>query len=512
MRWDEERGVRIDDGTPLSKEEQLVLLQRFAYSLVKNQNLVLSKEEAVDRIAHAMRGLRPVHSDPDLVLQRTLERTGLLQEPRSGQIQFVHRTFRDYLAAKEIVDSGDLNHLLDHAHLDQWHDVVIMSVAHARPSERERLLRDLLRGNAEARRDPHVADRLHLLAAACLEQAHVMDTDEVRRQVENAAARLIPPTSLDEAEFIARAGSFVLDLLPGPDGLTESQAACVVRAIAHIGGEASRERIREFSAVHQSMVIDELLRAWRDSDSPEDYARVVLAGIEFGDHEVHLRGWHRIRYLHHLSGLHNLVCPGDLASLDSIAAMPGLRRLVLSQNSVLRDLSALAGAPRLETLSLSWCELVRDISPLAACRPLRALYLTRCAQIHDLSPIAGSQIRELHLHLMNSDLGTLAGADLDSLTIRDRRLAAGLDALPDDLRVRRLALDNLASDRNLRGIDRWPDLEQVACAGVPGPEEVGALTSLPRLRSIRLADAPSPEAVATLRDALPTVEIVIGPA
>ena len=72
------------------------------------------------------------------MLQRTLERTGLLREVYDGQIQFVHRTIRDYLAAKEVVDSGDLDLLIDHAHLDQWHDVVIMSVAHARPAERER--------------------------------------------------------------------------------------------------------------------------------------------------------------------------------------------------------------------------------------------------------------------------------------------------------------------------------------------------------------------------------------
>ena len=68
-----------------------------------------------------------------------------------GQIQFVHRTFRDYLAAKEVVDSGDLGLLIDHAHLDQWHDVVIMAVAHARPGERELILTDLLRGNTAAR-------------------------------------------------------------------------------------------------------------------------------------------------------------------------------------------------------------------------------------------------------------------------------------------------------------------------------------------------------------------------
>lgn len=514
VRWDEQRGIKIDDGASLSKEEQLVLLQRFAYSLVKNQDLVVSTDEAVRRIAHAMRGLRPHHSSPDIVLRHTLERTGLLQEPRAGQIQFVHRTFRDYLAAKEVVDCGDLAFLIEQAHLDQWHDVMIMSVAHARPHEREELLRALLRGNGEVRRDPRVADRLHLLAAACLEQAHVMDTDEVRRLVQQAAARLIPPATLDDADFLARAGGFVLDLLPGPEGLTDYQAACVVRTVAHIGGEASRERIRQFAAVNQSMVIDELLRAWRDSDDPEDYARTVLGGIEFDDREVRVRGWHRVRYLPHLSKLRNLVCPGDLTPLDPVAAMPGLRRLELIQNSVLRDLSPLASAPALESLSLTWCTSLRDLAPLAPSRALRSLQLTGCSLLRDLSPLAGSSLVDLDLHLMSCDLDSLAGAPIRGLTIRDRRLADGLHVLPADLPLHRLTLDNLASDRNLRGVERWQDLEELAFTGVPDADEIRALTALAGLRRITLAVAEPAEtaetaaSLASLREALPGVEIV----
>ncbi|HEV2634694.1 MAG TPA: NACHT domain-containing protein [Actinocrinis sp.] len=509
--WDEQRSIKIEDGTALSKEEQLVVLQRLAYSLVKNQDLVVSTDQAVSRIEHAMRGLRPHHSDPRTVLQHTLERTGLLQEPRADQIQFVHRTFRDYLAAKEVVDSGDLNFLVEQAHLDQWHDVVIMSAAHARPREREQLLHALLRGNNEVRRDPAAGARLHLLAAACLEQAHVIGSGEVRRMVQQAAARLIPPATLDDADFLARAGSFVLGLLPGPENLTDYQSACVVRTIARIGGEASREHIRRFAAVNQSMVIDELLRAWRDSDDPEDYARTVLGGIEFGDREVQVRGWHRVRYLPALTRLRNLVSPGDLTPLDPIAAMPSLRRLALIQNSVLRDLSPLATAPALERLDLTWCTSLRDVGPLSGNRTLRSLHLAGCTLLRDLAPLADSSIDELNLHLMSCDLESLDGAPITSLTIRDRRLAAGLHVLPGSLRLRRLTLDNLPDERNVRGVDRWPDLEELACAGIPGSEEITELARLPRLRTITLSQILQPGArdeMRALRERLPNVEIV----
>lgn len=248
LRWDERRGVRTDQAPQLSMEEQVVILQRLAYSLVKNQDILLPRAEAIHRISHAMRGIRQQHAEPEFVLQRTLERTGLLREVYDSQIQFVHRTFRDYLAAKEVVDSGDLGLLIDHAHLDQWHDVVIMAVAHARPAERERILTDLLRGNAAARERGAVHDRLRLVAAACLAQADVMDSDEIRDQVHQAARRLIPPATLDDAELLAKAGPFVLELLPGPDGLDDEQAARVIRTAAMIGGEGARDTIARFTA------------------------------------------------------------------------------------------------------------------------------------------------------------------------------------------------------------------------------------------------------------------------
>jgi hypothetical protein len=222
-----------------------------------------------------------------------------------------------------------------------------------------------------------------------------------------------------------------------------------------------------------------------------------------------------VRYLPHLSELRNLVCPGDLTPLDPVAAMPGLRRLELIQNSVLRDLGPLAAAPALEILGLTWCTSLRDLSPLAPSRTLRTLQLTGCSLLRDLSSLAASTIVELDMHLMSCDLDSLSGAPLTSLTIRDRRLADGMHVLPAGLPLRRLTLDNLPADRNLRGVERWQDLEELAFSGLPGAEEISALTHLPQLRRITLtttapapADATSPDPLDSLRHALPHVEII----
>ncbi len=432
VRWDEQRGVSLDEWR-FSKEEQLVVLQRFAYSLVRNRKQLVPKPVAVTWIGGAMRGLRPHDAEPAWVLQRFLERTGLLRESVPGDVRFVHRTFRDYLAAKEVVDSGDLDVLVEHAHRDDWHDVVVMAVAHARPAERAQVLTGLLDGNDAARRDPHVAEHLHLLAAAGLEQADVVGPGDkrgdVRDAVRRAVARLIPPGTMIAAESLATAGAFVRDLLPdSPDGLTDVQSACVVRAIAMIGGEGALEKIRPFAAVDESVVLEELLRAWRLSTDPEHYAKTVLAEVDFGRRRVDVRGWHRIRHLHHLRHLEVLRCLGSVTPLDPIAAMPVLRRLELMQNDVLRDLG-----------------------PLTAARSLEVLHLTQCPQVRDLSPLARSTVRELSLHFTQADLRSLAGAPLRALRVRHPVLERGLDAIPADL-----PLEVLAGDKSSATACRTP--------------------------------------------------------
>lgn len=449
--WDEQKQPHLGWALSLEKPEQLVLLQRLAYSYVRNQNLLISTEEAVRRIAGHMRGLRSHDAEPEQVLRWILERTGVLREPDDDQVQFLHRTFRDYLAGREIADVGDFDYLLSNAHHSEWYDVVVMAVAYASRRERDRILSDLIaRGN----RDPRIRDRLHLIAAACLEHVVVTNTDDVREQVHQAAQRLIPPSGPDEAELLARAGSFVLELLPGPDGLTEDQAAAVIRAAALIGGPGAWELIKRFTDVPQQRVVEELLRAWRESDDPAEYAREVLADVDFGDLYLDRNGWREVRDLMYLNRLTSVAVRGDVMPLNPLAAIPSLRRLKLMQNDV-----------------------VRDLSPLARCRSVRALSLIRCSALRDLSGLAGTTVADLSLFQTPADLSTLRAPQLRVLSIRHPDLRDGLHALPADLPIRALKITNRADDRQLTGLDRFPQVHRLSITGEPTEADLAAIAA-----------------------------------
>ncbi|MFG3590495.1 NACHT domain-containing protein [Streptomyces sp. NPDC047990] len=176
VRRDAERGIHAVEGIRIAQQESVQLLQTLAYWLLRNDRSETSA-------AAAARLLQPVlvampalsgHGDPRQVLQHLLIRGGLLREHAFGRLEFIHRTFQDYLGARAAVEAADFGLLGAMAAQDQWENVIRMAIGHARPRERAQLLSALVdRGDRE---EPH-REQLHRLAFSCLEYATELDPE-----------------------------------------------------------------------------------------------------------------------------------------------------------------------------------------------------------------------------------------------------------------------------------------------------------------------------------------------
>lgn len=275
-RRDRERDIEAPEGITLTEHQSIQLLQRLAYWLIRNGQTELDHDTAQALIGDALPAMPRIaqQADAEGVLDHLLARSGLLRQPTAETIDFVHRTFQDYLGAKAAIEARDIPLLVGHAHDDQWEDVLRMAVAHARPHERAVLLRRLItRGDRTAK---HRA-RLHLLATACLEHATEL-APAVREEVQRSTAALLPPRSFDEATALAAVGPVILDLLPGPEGLEDDEAEAVVRTAGRIGGDAALTVMKRFRSTTDFAVKAALGYDWGNFDA-EDYAREVLAHV-----------------------------------------------------------------------------------------------------------------------------------------------------------------------------------------------------------------------------------------
>ncbi|WP_338931843.1 NACHT domain-containing protein [Streptomyces netropsis] len=362
---DDYRRIHMPEGITLDVDDGQQLLQRIAVWLVRNGRAELSREQAVRQLELAMGGLRHVREQgtADQVLTHLLNRSGLLQERSTDVIQFIHRTFQDYLAAKEFRDNDSLDELLGHAAEEQWQDVIRLVIGHCGRSEARRVISGLLAAG-DAAPDPEAEWPLRTLAAACAIGSTYLD-DELHDAVWNGLKALGPPREEREIGFLASLGPEVLPILPEPDGLDAGQAYIVATLLCPLGdsaipllsryGKHSSERIRSLVA-----------NSWGLQHTGR-YATEVLAAMRLDDVWLRISLPEELSELHRLGPIAALHIAGDHSSADLRRGLEGreVRELWLSGNSALRDLDLLRDHPEVERLSVIDCPRLGDTSALS---------------------------------------------------------------------------------------------------------------------------------------------------
>ncbi|MFV6032421.1 NACHT domain-containing protein [Streptomyces sp. NPDC056264] len=277
-RRDRERDMGTPYGIDLGDAPQVQLIQRLAYWLTLNGRTAMDRAHAESVVREAVPAITEAAGyDPGAVFTHLLHRSGLLREPTADTVDFVHRTFQDYLAAKALVDRWDIGVLVRHAADDQWEDVIRMAVGHARPRECAEIFEELLKA-ADTALDRRTELRILVVAATALDHATEV-APEVRQRILARTGAVIPPHGPEEARELASVGRAVLDLLPGPEGLSDEEALDVVITATHITHDATLPYLARFTEHTSGTVHSQLMWGWSRFD-PTRYAEEIIARLD----------------------------------------------------------------------------------------------------------------------------------------------------------------------------------------------------------------------------------------
>ncbi|MHB9753109.1 NACHT domain-containing protein [Streptomyces sp. BYX5S] len=464
---DRQRGMGHLDGIELETEDQIELLQRLAYSLVLAGRTEMDEDTALSLLERALPSVPAASAQGDAatILRHLLLRSGVLRSPAPGIVDFAHRTFLDHLGARYAVEEGHFDVLLGRAEDTQWEDVLRMAVAHARSRERGRLLRGLLAADVP---------RLTLLALACLQDAASVD-QEVVEEVRGRAAALIPPRTRREAERLAQAGPFVLELLPGPEGLTDREARAVVITASLLGGDGAIPVLRKFRCHGSLDVRSQLVGTWHRFDT-EEYAAEILTHLS-------------------RSGLDLTV--QNREQWEATARMPRWQRLDLRGAYSLAEILTSAPTRELTHLALQNNPLVDDLAPLAGFPALRELTLANVPEVRDLAFLAELPLHHFTARYLPTVRGLRELTGLASLSvILPLRGSTLTESVPVSGSLRSLFFAQGAiGETGLRGLDALPGLHHLTIGADAGP--------LTAADWHRLADHPSLGSLYLVVDDLP---------
>jgi hypothetical protein len=371
---DRKRG--IDDGVRLDLSATNHLLGDLALWMVRNAAIGVAEETARNILARSASAL-PARPIERMLYQHLLLRSGLLREPTAGNVDFVHRTFQEYLAAKALIASDNVGEIFRNAGDDQWREVVILATGQGNIRQTTDLLHGLMQSKLRGRR----RDQRRLLAIASLDEIRGAD-HEVIRDVVQCIPELLPPRSMEQAEKLSHAGERLLPFLMARVRLNDvTSLAPTIRALSLVGTANALDMIEEIVARVQPAkrvsLYDELRRGWDyfraarypdrvlaasgmrliAADSPWKLAE--LAGAP-GAWSVRLDGF--VTDGADLSALGDLdvvqlgIYDSRIRSLTGvIRPWSTVKRVLLYNLPDLADISALQQLPSLESLEIGNC-------------------------------------------------------------------------------------------------------------------------------------------------------------
>ncbi|MFG2181204.1 NACHT domain-containing protein [Streptomyces abikoensis] len=465
---DAHRRVGSPEGVDVTIEDSRQILQRIAVWLVRNGRAELSREQAVRQLEQAMKGLRRVREQgsAERVLTHLLNRSGLLQERTADSLQFIHRTFQDYLAAKEFQDSDSLDELLGHAEEEQWQDVIRLVVGHCGRGEVRRVIAGLVAaGDAATSRKARWS--LRTLAAECAIGAAYLD-DAQHDAVWEGVRELGPPATDQEVELLSSLGPDVLPVLPGPERLAAEPAQYVVSVLGSLG-DAALPLLKRYGQHNAKVVRRQVTGAWGHVET-RTFAKQVLANMRLDDIRLIVSSAEALAQMPLLGPVGSLTVRGSHMA-DSISrSLTGrsLRSLSLANNPVLADIDFIHEHPEIQILRISDCRGLRDIAALTGSRLQRLALDARFLPIAALNTIA--------------TLPALSTLELFDLPPENGGM---IPPLPPEISA--LNVSHQGTPARLAGIAAQKNLSALYVGSLlASPTELGELTGLSRLRELEL--------------------------
>jgi hypothetical protein len=467
-RRDKERSLSMVDYPDLTYRQKRVLLEDLAYWMICNTWSEISVIDAQARIALKLQSVQnlPVNATSANVLKLLVERCGLIRCPTVGKMDFAHRTFEEFLAAKAALEELDVGVLITNAHDDQWREVITLAAGQATMRLRDQLINGLIdRGVVE----PDKRHRLHLLAVACLETSVELQP-ATKSKVEDCLQRLIPPHNMSEAKALSAAGELAVPYLKKKTRRDHAvTCAAQIRTLGLIGTESALEAIEQYSTDNRITVTNELLRAWTQFDQSEYAARVLSNRRAISvSRAKSLDGFQHLKDLETLQ----IIDGSNLVHLDDIAGLKNLHQLDIFFAPTLLDISGLRGMPRLESLGITGTSLLdsKGFSPVAECKEILSLRLFNCSELTDVNFLLNSH------KLTSVDFGAC-----QNLT--------NLYGLIRATQLKKIQLYNLPI-KSLDFILELESLESLMVIGCNELTDIAAIKDLSRLTSCQIHGCP----------------------
>lgn len=211
---DAERGIQKSDDKNLKLldySKKKMILEELAYWMLRNNNASELKENVIIFLDNCFKNMNIIASvereyKTEKILDFLIERSGIIREPEKDVIDFIHKTFMEYLAVESIYRNCDWGRLVDEVCNPNWKETIIMCFSKMGERQVSSTLRKMMK-KAEEEKD----ERYILMASLCAANA-TFTNFKMQDKIEQQISKLIPPKK-EQIREMAQAGNYLLPFL-----------------------------------------------------------------------------------------------------------------------------------------------------------------------------------------------------------------------------------------------------------------------------------------------------------
>jgi hypothetical protein len=417
----------------LDYRQKKLILRRLAYHFVLGGRSAVPVPDAIEQVGKTLAGmLQRSPQEADEVFGLLLVRSGMLRlaapasEDRPATVQFIHNTFKEFLAGEQLADEANADFLVKQLSDETWRRVGLFAISAGEAKYQNDVLRALLADipvplpkekKRKGMTDVQVANTPRgraIFAYRCGAMGNEWQAD-IKERLRRLTGELLPPRTVSEAEWLASAGDAVVPLLSVDRNENAYVVGACVRALRLIGTADALKVLVRYKDDDRANVMSELCKVFplhelggiywyfdRGLPLPSIVAPLLtdlrilqppkqLLGLELRNTSVAdltpLQQWAHLESLR-LGGT-------QVADLTPLQHLANLQTLHVGGTRV-ADLTPLQHLTQLQTLDFA-DTAVADLTPLQHLAQLQTLVL-RSTQVADLSPLQHlTQLRSLDL-------------------------------------------------------------------------------------------------------------------
>lgn len=199
-----------------------VVLEELAYWMLEGGESLVDKTNVIGFFRHLINDTRIFsHEEKNYseveILNFFIERSGLIREPEEGKIDFIHKTFMEFLAVKVVCRKCSWNVLIKEACNENWKETIIMSFREMSKENVEYVLNKMLL-EGDFRND----DRYYLMASLGASNAVFLGNNEIKKKIDDHIKSVIPP-KYNKIFELAQAESYLLPFLKDSEKYSDDE-------------------------------------------------------------------------------------------------------------------------------------------------------------------------------------------------------------------------------------------------------------------------------------------------